>query len=295
MPDLSIIIPVTGNVAHLTAFLATLAPLRSRGVQIVVVDGATKTAQSSGTQPVATGATAQPAQKAPARSSGPVAANATIAAAMPGGATSTPAITDSSTAAATVGAACSDARGEALADLVLSAAPGRASQMNTGARHARAASLLFLPVGLRLPADVDRLVKAALQDHHWGHFTLEAKSRHLPAVVAAAAADLISRLTGVASLHQAIFVKRALFRQLGGFDESAAFEDEELTRRLRRAAAPASLRQRVGLPPGDHRDQARGASLAFGAGRASPRPGWRRLFARFIEGGVRNPSRYRKH
>jgi class 3 adenylate cyclase len=57
--------------------------------------------------------------------------------------------------------------------------------------------------------------------------------------------NLRSRLSGIATGDQAIFVEAALFRRLGGYAEQPLMEDVELSRRLRAIARPACLRERV--------------------------------------------------
>lgn len=57
--------------------------------------------------------------------------------------------------------------------------------------------------------------------------------------------NLRSRLTGIATGDQAIFVEREAFRSVGGFPDIALMEDVAISRRLRSIARPACLRQRV--------------------------------------------------
>ncbi len=61
-----------------------------------------------------------------------------------------------------------------LADRVLSAPRGRASQMNAGAAAAKGEVLLFLHADTRLPEDADRLILDGLARSHrqWGRFDL---------------------------------------------------------------------------------------------------------------------------
>jgi len=57
--------------------------------------------------------------------------------------------------------------------------------------------------------------------------------------------NLRSRLTGIATGDQAIFVRRAAFDGAGRFPDIPLMEDIALSARLRRMARPACLRQRV--------------------------------------------------
>lgn len=135
-----------------------------------------------------------------------------------------------------------------LADRVLAAKRGRASQMNAGAGAATGDVLLFLHADTRLPAPaVATLVREmARTGRRWGRFdvTIEGRSRALALV--AAAMNARSRVTGIATGDQAIFVERALFAAAGGFPDQPLMEDIELSRRLKRSGgAPLALRERV--------------------------------------------------
>lgn len=132
------------------------------------------------------------------------------------------------------------------ADRVLSAPAGRARQMNAGAREARAGALLFLHADTALASDAPRLVRLALAQHAWGRFDvrIDGRSQLLPLV--AAAMNLRSRVTGIATGDQAMFMRREAFDAVGGFPEQPLMEDIELSRRLRACCgAPACLRERV--------------------------------------------------
>jgi GT2 family glycosyltransferase len=63
--------------------------------------------------------------------------------------------------------------------------------------------------------------------------------------IVGAAMNLRSRLSGIATGDQAIFVRRTLFETIGGFAGLPLMEDIELCTRLRRHSPPACLRARV--------------------------------------------------
>jgi len=132
-----------------------------------------------------------------------------------------------------------------LADRVLTAPPGRARQMNAGAAVTIDQALLFLHADTRLPAHAIDSVQAALRHRHWGRFDvrIEGRSRMLPVV--AAAMNLRSRLTGIATGDQAIFTRREAFKAAGGFADQPLMEDIELSKHLKRLGPPACLRERV--------------------------------------------------
>jgi GT2 family glycosyltransferase len=54
-----------------------------------------------------------------------------------------------------------------------------------------------------------------------------------------------SRLSGIATGDQAIFVRRDAFHAVGGFPELPLMEDIELCKRLKRLGRPLCLRERV--------------------------------------------------
>lgn len=134
----------------------------------------------------------------------------------------------------------------ALADEVVHSPRGRARQMNAGAAQARHDTLLFLHADTRLPAAADAAVAQALQrGARWGRFDVRIEGRSAWLPVVAWFMNRRSRLSGIATGDQALFVQRALFQQLGGFPEQPLMEDVELSRRLRAQSRPACLRARV--------------------------------------------------
>ena len=124
---------------------------------------------------------------------------------------------------------------------------GRATQMNVGAKQASAEVLLFLHADTRLPGDASEMIAAALAngDIVWGRFDVRitGQSRLLPMV--AALMNLRSRLSGIATGDQAIFITRAAFDAVGGFPSQPLMEDIEISKRLRKLSRPACLRAKV--------------------------------------------------
>ena len=183
-PALSIVMPVLDEAAGLAGTLAALAPLRVRGVELIVVDGGSR----DGTPQLA----------------------------LP------------------------------WADTVVASPRGRARQMNAGAAQARGAVLLFLHADTQLPDGADAALAAAIaRGAAWGRFDVRIAGRPWMLRVVARAMNLRSRLTGIATGDQAIFVRRDLFERIGGYADQPLMEDVELCRRLRHAGRPACLRQRV--------------------------------------------------
>lgn len=184
-PSLSIVVPVLNEAAGIVAALEALVPLRTRGVEIIVVDG------------------------------GSVDGTATLA---------TP-----------------------HADYVLSAPRGRAAQMNAGAAVACGSTLLFLHADTKLPPDADRLIADGLAQsgRAWGRFDVTIAGRHPLLPLVAALMNARSRLTGIATGDQAMFVTRAAFDAAGRFPAIALMEDIALARALKRISPPRCLPARV--------------------------------------------------
>jgi rSAM/selenodomain-associated transferase 2 len=184
-PRLSIIMPVLDEGSRIAAALAALAPLRMRGVEIVIVDGGS--------------------------------ADATQGEARPFG------------------------------DLVLVAPRGRASQMNAGAERARGEVLLFLHCDTRLPENADRLVLEALQrsGRHWGRFDVELVGRPFMLRIVAFLMNQRSRLTGIATGDQAIFMRADAFSRVGRFPDIPLMEDIAISKALKRLGPPVAPRERV--------------------------------------------------
>jgi rSAM/selenodomain-associated transferase 2 len=123
---------------------------------------------------------------------------------------------------------------------------GRARQMNAGAAIARGEILLFLHADTALPAKAGRLVRAAIAGGaRWGRFDVRIAGASPLFPLIAAMMNLRSRLTGIATGDQAIFVHRDLFAAVGGFPDQPLMEDIALSARLRRIARPACLRPPV--------------------------------------------------
>jgi rSAM/selenodomain-associated transferase 2 len=134
-----------------------------------------------------------------------------------------------------------------LADRVLAAPRGRASQMNAGAAAALGDVLLFLHADTQLPAGADRLIRDGVGSSGcaWGRFDVRIDGAHPLLRVVAGLMNLRSRLTGIATGDQAIFVRRAAFAAAGGFPPLALMEDVALSAALKRISRPLCLRERV--------------------------------------------------
>jgi rSAM/selenodomain-associated transferase 2 len=134
----------------------------------------------------------------------------------------------------------------AHADRVLQAPRGRGAQMNAGAAAGAAGVYLFLHADTTLPEGADQLVLDAVRaGATWGRFDVCIASRWPMLRLVAALINLRSRLSGIATGDQAMFVRGEVFRAIGGFADIALMEDIELSTRLKAIARPACMQAQV--------------------------------------------------
>lgn len=118
--------------------------------------------------------------------------------------------------------------------------------MNAGAQVAKGDVVMFLHADTLLPHQANTLVQNALrQGKRWGRFDVSITGNHWALPIVAFMMNTRSRLTGIATGDQAIFVQRCVFRQLGGFPDQPLMEDIALSARLREISRPACLAQRA--------------------------------------------------
>lgn len=130
---------------------------------------------------------------------------------------------------------------------LITAPPGRASQMNAGARLSDHEILLFLHADSRLPLDAGPLIRQALADPDvvGGRFDIRFDSPSRWARVIGRFMNLRSRLSRISTGDQAMFVRRTVFDQLGGFPDIPIMEDIEFSARLKRHGRTVALRSPV--------------------------------------------------
>jgi len=181
---LSIIIPTLNEADRIDGLLASLAPLRAQGHELIVVDGGS----ADGTAE----------------------------------------------------------RARFGADRICTAPRGRALQMNAGAAIAGGSVLLFLHADTQLPPTAAEAVLEGLRrsGREWGRFDVDIAGRRPMLRVIAWCMNHRSRLSGIATGDQGMFVRRATFWTVGAFPEQPLMEDIELSKRLRRLSRPLCLRTR---------------------------------------------------
>ncbi|MEN8259200.1 MAG: TIGR04283 family arsenosugar biosynthesis glycosyltransferase [Pseudomonadota bacterium] len=134
-----------------------------------------------------------------------------------------------------------------LADAVIECPRGRARQMNAGAARAAGKTLLFLHADTLLPPNAPRQIEDGLAQRHarWGRFDVRLSGPHPLLRVVEYMMNLRSRLTGIATGDQGIFVRRRDFFAVGGYPEIPLMEDIALSNRLSRFGRPLCLKEKV--------------------------------------------------
>ena len=123
-------------------------------------------------------------------------------------------------------------------DRLITCEPGRARQMNTGARLATGAILIFLHSDTTLPANIEDIFMKIGKKSYWGRFDIRLSGESTIFRLIEWMINTRSRFTGVATGDQAIFMTRELFQTAGGFPDIPLMEDIALSKRLKRISSP---------------------------------------------------------
>jgi rSAM/selenodomain-associated transferase 2 len=147
------------------------------------------------------------------------------------------------------GGSCDDSALLALpySDQVLVTPRGRARQMNEGAAIATGDIFLFLHADTVLPGKGDQLIETALRRSRrgWGRFDVRLSGAHPLFRVIEFLMNWRSRLSGIATGDQALFVRRELFEKVGGFPPIDLMEDIALSKKLKKYGKPVCLWHKV--------------------------------------------------
>ncbi|MFW5967537.1 MAG: TIGR04283 family arsenosugar biosynthesis glycosyltransferase [Persicimonas sp.] len=132
---------------------------------------------------------------------------------------------------------------ESLGARVLSARRGRGPQMNAGAEAARGDILLFLHADTRLPQGAFAAIRQAIDRHGavGGNFALRFEGDLFFSGILTLQAYLRQKWTGVYFGDSAIFVRRDVFDEIGGFPDQPIMEDYEFSRKLEASGATRRL------------------------------------------------------
>ncbi|MES9940544.1 MAG: TIGR04283 family arsenosugar biosynthesis glycosyltransferase [Candidatus Thiodiazotropha sp. 6PLUC2] len=124
--------------------------------------------------------------------------------------------------------------------------PGRAIQMNSGAAMADGDLLWFLHADSQIKPGIESaILTIADSDALWGRFDVRFNGTHPLLRVVAWMMNWRSRMTAIVTGDQGLFVQKQLFESVGGFPQQPLMEDIEISRRLKRIAAPNCLRERL--------------------------------------------------
>jgi rSAM/selenodomain-associated transferase 2 len=130
-----------------------------------------------------------------------------------------------------------------LVDRLLAAPAGRALQMNIGAQAASGRVFWFLHADTQLPdRAAQRIIEAVQHAGSWGRFDVRLSGDHRLLRLVERMMNWRSRITGVATGDQGVFIRRELFERVGGFANLPLMEDIDLSRRLKREQRPVCLR-----------------------------------------------------
>ena len=135
----------------------------------------------------------------------------------------------------------------ALVDRILMTGPGRARQMNLGAENAKHEILHFVHADSKLPDNLDSLIQKPMQNptRLWGRFDVSLDESGFVYAMIAFMMNLRSRLSGVATGDQGIFVRNTVFHEIGGFKVIPLMEDVALSKSLRKKSWPVCLKAKI--------------------------------------------------
>jgi rSAM/selenodomain-associated transferase 2 len=119
--------------------------------------------------------------------------------------------------------------------------------MNAGAQVASGDVFLFLHADTVLPANFVEVISRALACPAvvGGRFDVRLDSAGWIFRMIETLINFRSRLTHIATGDQGIFIRRAVFLQLGGYPEIPLMEDLELSKKMKQAGEVACLQERV--------------------------------------------------
>jgi len=133
-----------------------------------------------------------------------------------------------------------------LADKVITSTKGRARQMNSGARQATGDVLIFLHADTCLPENAVQLLEQEISSTGlWGRFDICLSGKPFMLKVIAQMMNWRSRLTGIATGDQVIFVTRSAFEEVGQYPEISLMEDVALCKALKKISPPLCLKAKV--------------------------------------------------
>lgn len=136
---------------------------------------------------------------------------------------------------------------ESLCDRFGKSQPGRARQLNSGARLAQGEVLWFLHVDSEVPGGCLGEIRAALTDRHvaGGYFRIRLPKTHVIYRLTDCFAHYAGIVLRIRCGDHGLFCRRNTFFQSGGFPDVPLMEDAEFFRRLHRFGRVRAVRQRL--------------------------------------------------
>jgi len=131
-----------------------------------------------------------------------------------------------------------------LVDQLIISRPGRAIQMNAGAKASCGKILWFLHADTLVPDNaLEALQSVVRAGHRWGRFNVRLSGPDWQLRIIERMMNLRSCITGIATGDQGIFVLADMFWQLDAYPDIPLMEDIALSRRLRKIGRPACVRE----------------------------------------------------
>ncbi len=123
---------------------------------------------------------------------------------------------------------------------VIQADKGRAAQMNGAAGHALGDVLWFVHADSSFPEPLENYLQTLTQvgESQWGRFNVRLSGASVIYRIIGLMMNLRSRLTGISTGDQGLFIHKNLFDTIGGYSDIAIMEDIEICKRLKKHSSP---------------------------------------------------------
>ena len=134
-----------------------------------------------------------------------------------------------------------------LVDQIITSEKGRATQMNNGAARASNSWLVFLHVDTFFSDTAMNSLQAVFsrEDMKWGRFNVRLSGSSPLFRIVSILMNFRSRLTGIVTGDQVMFMRKTVFEQVGGFPNIALMEDISLSSKLKKIASPYCVKEFV--------------------------------------------------
>lgn len=132
-------------------------------------------------------------------------------------------------------------------DEIIISKKGRAIQMNSAAFKTQSDVLWFLHADTLIPENADTVILNHLKNSRkaWGYFSIRLSGEHFLFRIIERMMNLRSKLSGIATGDQGIFIRQKYFKKLNGFAEIPLMEDIEISTRLKKISPPICLTQKL--------------------------------------------------